>query len=606
MSSAQSPAIKEKVAAFPDSPGVYFMKNRKGRVLYVGKAKSLSARARSYVQKPEALDVKTRALMRAADTIDYIATASEVDALILECTLIKEHRPRYNIRLKDDKRYPYLKLTVNERFPRLLLVRRVHDDGAEYFGPYTDANAVRRTMRTIREVFPLRDCGNEPAGRTPGRECLNFQIGRCRAPCTGRISEDEYRGLVEEVRLFLRGRGDRLAEAIRDRMWRLAREKRYEEAASARDQLDAFERISERRRPVRPHREDEDFLGLAREGNLSCGVVLRVRGGTIAGTESFILPAAAAESTEAVLEAFLELYYHAATDVPPRVYVPLALEAWDVAATWLSGKSGKRVRISVPRKGERRSILDLAAKNAVLHLATETRASGAPVPALQSLKELARLPRTPGRIEGYDISAIQGTEAVGSMVVFERGAARKSQYRHFKIRGVHGADDYAMMREVLSRRLAHLKEGKERRPDLIMVDGGRGQVAAARAAMDELGVGGVPVVGLAKRNEDVYLEGNAEPVRPPRRSPGLRLLQRVRDEAHRFAVTYHRKLRGAAARRSALEDVPGIGKARRTALLVHFGSLDAVRRAAVVEIARVPGIGEALARVIHEHFHAVE
>jgi len=603
MSSAHARRFKEKAVSFPDSPGVYFMKNSKGRILYVGKAKNLSARVRSYVQRPKALDVKTLSLMRAADTIDYIATDTEVEALVLECTLIKEHRPRYNIRLKDDKRYPYLKLTLGERFPRLLLVRRVENDKAEYFGPFTDTNAVRRTLRTIRTIFPLRDCGREDAGRIAGRECLNFHIGRCRAPCTGKITEEDYRALVEHVRLFLKGKGERLAESIRERMWRLAGEKRYEEAAAARDQMEAFEKVSRRQRAVTPGGKDEDFAALAREGDLSCGVVIKIRDGTMLARESFLVPAIAAERDADVFEAFFELYYHSATDVPPRIYVPGPLAQEHLVSEWLSLKSGRRVKISVPKKGDKRALLELALKNAVLQLASGTRSTAASEPALRELKAALGLPATPVRIEAYDISNIQGSAAVGSMVAFERGSPLTSGYRHYKIREVRGADDYAMMREVLLRRLAHLKEGKERYPDLIMVDGGKGQVSAARSVMEELGLTGIPVIGLAKRNEEIYLEGRKEPLRLPRRSIALRLLQRLRDEAHRFAIEYHRKLRSTSAWRFELDDIPGIGQARRTALLVEFGSLKALKEASRRDIARVPGIGDTIAQKIHEYIH---
>jgi excinuclease ABC subunit C len=604
MSSAHARRLKEKAAGFPDSPGVYFMKNRKGRVLYVGKAKSLSVRIRSYMQKADALDPKTLALMRATESIDYIATDSEVEALVLECTLIKEHRPRYNIRLKDDKRYPYLKLTMGERFPRLLVVRRLQNDGAEYFGPYTDTNALRRMLRTIRTIFPLRDCGGDQPGRFAGRPCLNFQIGRCRAPCTGTITEDDYRDLVDQVRLFLRGKGERLAESVRDRMWRLSRDKRYEEAAAARDQLAALQKVSEKQRAVTPGSEDEDFVALAREGNLSCGVVIKIRDGAILGRESFLVPASAPEREADIFNAFFELYYHSATDVPPRIYVPYVPADARIAAEWLAGKSGRRVRISVPRRGDKRSLLDLALKNASLQLATETRSRGASVPMLRELKTALGIPATPIRIEAYDISNIQGREAVGSMIAFEQGNPYKSGYRRFKIREVAGADDCAMLREVLSRRLAHLNEGKERHPDLIMVDGGKGQVAAARKTMQELGVLGIPVVGLAKKREEIYIEGKAEPLRLPRRSLALRLLQRVRDEAHRFAIEYHRKLRSRSVRHSELDEIPGIGSARRTALLVAFGSLEALRKASEGDIARVPGIGRKIAEKVHGYFHA--
>ncbi|MDD4856519.1 MAG: excinuclease ABC subunit UvrC [Candidatus Krumholzibacteria bacterium] len=603
MSSAHARRLKEKAAGFPDSPGVYFMKNKKGRVIYVGKAKRLSVRIKSYMQNRAALDAKTMALMRGAETVEYIATNTEVEALVLECTLIKEHRPRYNIRLKDDKRYPYLKITTKEPFPRLTLVRSMQRDGAEYYGPYTDTNALRRMMRTIKAIFPLRDCVGARPGRFPGRACLNFQIGRCRAPCTGAIGEEEYAEIVEHVRLFLRGKGERIGESIRESMWRLAGKKRYEEAAAARDQMDALDRVFERQRAAIPGGGDEDFVALSRESDMSCGVVIKVRDGAILGRESFFIPADASEKDMDVFTAFFELYYHSATDIPPLIRISCSMSDARLAAEWLSGKSGRRVRISTPRKGDKRSLLDLARRNASLLLVSEARIKGASLPVLRELKEALGIRSTPVRIEAYDISNIQGAEAVASMVTFERGAPYKAGYRRFKIRGLQRPDDCAMMREVLSRRLARLNEGKERHPDLIMVDGGMGQVSAVSEAMAEIGITGIPVIGLAKKNEEIYVEGRREPLRLVRRSGALRLLQRVRDEAHRFAIEYHRKLRGRNMRNSALDDVPGIGPARKTALLVRFGDLEGIITASIDEIARVPGIGKRMARKVYESLH---
>jgi excinuclease ABC subunit C len=603
MSSAYAKRLKEAFLGFPDSPGVYLMKNRTGRVLYVGKAKNLSARVRSYAQKPEALDPKTNALMHAASSADYIATDTEVEALVLECTLIKEHRPRYNIRLKDDKRYPYLKLTVGERFPRLLLVRRVENDGAEYFGPFTDTTALRRTLRTLKTIAPLRDCGGERAGRIAGRACLNYHIGRCRAPCTENIGMEAYRELVQQVRLFLKGKTEQLHESLEKRMWRLASEKRYEEAATARDQIAAFEKVSERQRAVSPRGSDEDFVAAAREGALSCGVVMKVRQGKILGRESFLIPTAAEDGEADIFGAFFELYYHSATDVPPHIYLQFPLDEPELMREWLHEKCGRRVTIASPKRGAKRSLLDLALKNATLQLASETRTKAAAAPVLRELKSVLGLSTTPVRIEGYDISNIHGSEAVGSMVTFDRAHPFKSGYRHFKIRSVQGSDDYAMMREVLARRLTHLKEGKQRRPDLIMVDGGKGQVSTARAAMTDLGITGIPIIGLSKKNEEIWLEGRDSALRLPRRSAALRLLQRIRNEAHRFAVEYHRSLRSKRMQRSELEHVPGIGKKRRTILLVEFGSLEALMQAAAEDIARVPGIGEKIAKKVFEYLH---
>jgi excinuclease ABC subunit C len=379
--------------------------------------------------------------------------------------------------------------------------------------------------------------------------------------------------------------------------------KRYEEAAAARDQAEAYERISQRQRAAIPLGTDEDFVALAREGNLSCGTVMKVRDGAIHGRESFFLPASASEPDSNVFEAFFELYYHGATDVPPRIHVPAALSDGKLVVEWLGAKRGGRVRISTPRKGDKKALLRLALKNAELQLASETRSKRTSVPSLRDLKSVLALASTPWRIEAYDISNIQGADAVGSMVVFERGAPCPSRYRHFRIREVRGSDDYAMIREMLARRLSHLNEGHERPPDLIVIDGGKGQLSAARRAMDDLGVSGIQVVGLAKRNEEIYLEGNSDPLVLPRRSLALRLLQRARDEAHRFAIEYHRKLRSKGLRRSELDEIPGIGEKRKTALLVEFGSLETLKRTPAEEIARIPGIGRKTAERIYEFLH---
>jgi excinuclease ABC subunit C len=603
MSSSHIAALKENVSRFPDSPGVYLMKNKRGRVIYVGKAKRLSSRVRNYVQKPDALDPKTDALMRSTESIDYIATDSEVEALVLECTLIKEYRPRYNIRLKDDKRYPFIKLTTNEQFPRLFIARRVENDGAEYFGPYTDAKAVRSTLKTIRTIFPVRDCSGSHLRTGKTRECLNFHMGRCRAPCTGRISEGEYREIVDEVRLFLRGRSGRLNESLRERMWRYSREKKYEEAAAVRDQIRSLDKVSERQLAVSPGGRDEDIVALARERNLSSGVVMKVREGRILDSASFLMPAAHEIEDEIVFEAFFELYYHRASDIPPRISVMVPLSEHDLLCDWLRAKTGRSVRIVVPRSGKSAKLMKLALKNATLRILSGTRAAASGGPVLRELKRVLGLASTPLRIEAYDISNIQGSEAVGSLVTFENAKPLKTGYRHFRIREVDRVDDVAMMREVIERRFSRLKEGRERRPDLIIVDGGKGQVSCARKTMDRMEIAGIPIIGLAKRNEEIYLEARDEPIRLPRRSTSLRLLQRVRDEAHRFAVEYHRKLRSRRLKQSELEDIPGIGEKRKIALLMRFGSLEALRKASREEIASTPGVGGAIAERIFEHLH---
>lgn len=588
----------------PDSPGVYLIKDTRGSVIYVGKAKKLSSRVRSYVQKPESLDLKTRALVRAATSVDYIATENEVEALVLECTLIKEYRPRYNIKLKDDKKYPFIKITVNERFPRILLERRVENDGAEYFGPYTDVKALRRILRLIRSVFRLRDCGEHRFSAAKTRECLNFQIGQCSAPCTGRIDESEYCRVVDQVRLFLRGRNEELLSSLRERMLAFSGGKRYEEAAVVRDQLESLERIAQKQVAVKPGGKDEDVVALAREGNLSCGVVMKVREGRILGTETFFIPAAASEPREAVFDAFLELYYHSATDIPPRIYAQFKPTESALLEDWLSRKIGRRVKILTVRGREKRKLMELGRKNAALKILYRAGSPRAADSVLSEVKETLGLPVTPFRIEAFDISNIQGMEAVGSMVTFENGKPLKSGYRRFKVRDVRGADDFAMIAEVLGRRFRHLKEGRERRPDLVLVDGGKGQVSAARRAMGAAEVTGIPVVGLAKKHEEIFVEGRKKGLRLSRRNDCLCLLQRIRNEAHRFAVEYHRKLMSGRLEHSELDEIRGVGTKRKIILIMEFGSLERLREAELERIASVPGIGEKLAEEIYTHLHA--
>ena len=568
-------------------------------MIYVGKARKLVSRVRSYMQAPERLDPKTRALMETADSVDYIATETEVEALVLEANMIREYRPRYNIRLKDDKRYPYLKITTTEAFPKLLIVRRVLDDGAEYFGPYTDAGAVRRTLKAIKTIFPLRDCKGNFRSRT--RECLNFQIGRCLGPCTGRVDSDEYAAIVRQLRMFLRGHSEALVEELRRSMESLSENRRYEEASVVRDQIASIRKISARQHAVDPGRADEDAVAIAREGSSACGVVMRVREGRILSSETFMMPVLPTDDIIVLYEDFFKLYYNASLDIPTGILAQYELPDVNLIVRWLKERTGKPISISVPSRGHRRKLVDLAEKNAASRLLTLRGKKASAHIVLGQLKKALGLPGTPSRIEAFDISNIQGSAAVGSMVTFVDGRPLKSGYRHFRIRTVKGPDDFAMMREVLLRRLERLKDGKSRRPDLILIDGGKGQVSAAIEAMHASGLSQINIIGLAKRNEEIFVPGRKDPIVLSRRSPGLKLLQKVRDEAHRFAVEYHRKLRSRGLVESGLDGIPGVGEYRKVQLLVRFGSLAGLANATEDEIATVPGIGRATAGKIHEH-----
>jgi excinuclease ABC subunit C len=579
---------------------VYIMKDGKGRVIYVGKAKRLSHRVRSYFQDGQDHSAKTRNLVSAIRDIDYIATGNEVEALVLEYNLIKEYHPRYNIRLKDDKRYPFVKVTTNEPFPRIVVVRRVESDGAEYFGPYTDVKALRKTLRFLKTIFPLRSCSGGQF-KTRDRECLNFHIERCLGPCTGNVSQDEYRALVRQVLLFLKGKNDELRALLEERMRDFAENRYFEDAAKVRDQMEMLGRISEQQLAVSPGAGDKDIVVLSREGDTACGVVMKIREDRLLATEAFLLPASSSETDSTLFESFLGLYYHSATDIPPSIVIQQEVVDRELIEEWLGQKRGGRVELSCPRRGEQRKLVELALKNASLKILSEAKPGRRSTRVLEELKQTLGLVSTPFLVEAFDISNIQGAEPVGSMVTFKDGEPFKSGYRHFKIRDVDGANDFAMLEEVLTRRLRHIREGKDRAPDLVMVDGGRGQVTAARKAMNEGEMASIPIIGLAKKHEEIYLETEQEPLRLSRNNAALKLLQRIRNEAHRFAIDYHRKLMRRRLGKSELDGIAGIGIQRKIALLVEFGSVEELRKATIEQIASVPGIGERIAETIHRH-----
>ena len=603
MSSQQVDNIKEAIKKMPHMPGVYLMKDKNGKIIYVGKARDLLKRVSSYFQKISSLDIKTQRLVSTISALDFIVTENEVEALVLECNLIKEHKPKYNIRLKDDKKYPFLKLTLQEDFPRLVLVRRLENDGAEYYGPFTNVKSLRKMLNSIRTIFPLRNCKGEKPGINKGRECLNYYIGRCLAPCTGRINREEYAEIVEQVRLFLKGKNRDLFKKLERRMWLLSREKRYEEAAFVRDQLQSFNKVLERQVAVTKRVEDLDVVALGRENRTACCVVVKVREGKMLGSESFLLPSARADSDLDIYDSFIKLYYHSATDIPPVIYVQFETESIALLAEYLSRKTGRKVRFIVPKRGEKRGLLELAQKNAEYRVSVEQKSRALDLSTLKSLKESLHLDRLPRVIEAFDISNIHGVLAVGSMVTFKDGKPLKSRYRRFKVRSVQGIDDFAMMEEVLSRRFESIKAGKDMAPDLILIDGGKGQVSAAVKAMLKNEISSIPIIGLAKKEELVFMPGKKEGLRLERSSDALKLLQRLRDEAHRFAVSYHRKLRSKELQSSILDRIPGIGKSKRTVLLNAFGSVEKIKEASIDQLVSVPGIGDRLAEEIYRFIH---
>ena len=604
--------LKEKVAELPKAPGVYIFRGTQGEVLYVGKASSLRARVRSYFQAERNLPYKVRRLVREIADLEVIETASAAEALILEDALIKKHRPRFNVRLRDDKRYPYLKIT-KERFPRVQVVRRRGEDGARYFGPYTSSKSMRRVLKLAHKLFPIRTCNLDLDARRLDRPCLLYHIGRCSGPCAGLVSEEEYRRYVEGAALLFQGRVDEVIEALKEEMAQAAAEERFEHAAHLRDQVRALERIRERQVVALPEPVDLDAIGIAVEGERGYGMVLIVRGGRLIGREGFALKLPAETSPAEALEEFLDQYYTRATAFPQEVLLPEEIEDAEGLSLYLSGRRGGKVRVHVPRRGERRELVEMAQRNAQLSL---KRAAAEELPEEEVLEELAEalgLSVRPWRIEAFDISNLKGQEATGSMVVFVGGCPRRDAYRRFRVRISGKPNDYAMMYEVLSRRLSHglaelsdpaVAKGRfSDLPDLILVDGGKGQLSVALRALEEHGLTGIEVAALAKREELVYVPGRAKPIRLPRDSPALKLLQRIRDEAHRFAIEYHRRLRGRRALASLLDSVEGIGPKRRELLLRRFGSLEGLRQASLEELLSVPGLPRAVAERLYKALH---
>ena len=597
--------VAEKLKLLPDSPGVYIMKDARGKIIYVGKAIVLKNRVRQYFQSSRNQAPKVRAMVSHVADFETIMTANEVESLILEANLIKKHRPRYNIRLKDDKSYPYVKVTVQEEYPRVFITRRVLRDGARYFGPYTNVTALRDSLKLLKRLFPLRTC------RTmPDRPCLEYHIKRCLAPCVGKVTAEDYRAMIRAVLLFLEGRTDDVERELEHRMNLAAEAYHFETAARLRDQLAAVRKAAERQNIV-TGAGDQDAIGMARSAAGVCVQIFFIRGGKMIGREHFLLRGSEEESDADILRAFLEQYYNQATFVPREVLLPHTIDAagQEIIERWLAEKKGGgKVALLTPQRGTKHDLVMMATGNAEKFLADEeTRRSLADEQTLGAVEELGRylgLKKPPHRMECFDISHNQGQETVASMVVFEGGIPKKSDYRRFKIKSAEGKpDDFLSMREVTTRRYVGLPE--EELPDLVIIDGGKGQLSSALEIIrNEAGHKNVPVVGLAKQFELVFTEGNPEPVELPRRSQSLYLIQRIRDEAHRFAITFHRKLRGKRNLVSVLDHIVGVGPKRRQALWAHFGTLDKIKAASVDELASVPGMNRPSAEAIFHFFEA--
>jgi len=589
------PSVAQKLPHLPESPGVYLWKDAEGTVLYVGKAKRLRSRVKSYWAQDHLSSPKTRGLMRKVRELDTIVVPSESHALILEATLIKEYHPRFNIALRDDKSYPYIKVTVQEPFPRVIVTRRLQDDGARYFGPYTDVGSMRRALNVVKRIFTVRSCHYNLPKEAPERPCLDYFIKRCQAPCVGYQTTHDYRAMIDEVVWFLDGRTSDVVRHVRERMMDASERLDFERAGELRDALRHLEKMEEPTVVLEVEGGDRDVVGYARDGEDACVVVMRIRGGKLLARDHRLVEHAEDEDDGAVLGACLAQWYRTAEARAADLMVPFDFEDRESLEASL-----ERTKIRIPQRGPRRALVDLADKNAQ-HLLEEFKLAAleADERAVDPVYELQRelgLPRLPRSLVCFDISHAQGTDVVASAVWFENGRPKRAEYRKFKIAIFEGNDDFKSMHEVVTRYFTRRVTEELVLPDLAVIDGGKGQLGAARAALDALGITSSGLISLAKRDEEIFVPGRSDPVRLPRRSPALRMLQQARDEAHRFAVTFQRQKRAARTITSELLKIPGVGPAKRRALLTVFGSVQGVREASVEQIAAVPGFGPGSAK----------
>lgn len=595
--------VAAKLPHLPEGPGVYLWKGSDGTILYVGKAKRLRSRVRSYFANDQLESVKTRHLVGLIGDLDTIVVPSEAHALILEANLIKEYRPRFNIALRDDKSYPYIKVTLQEPFPRVYVTRRLEDDGARYFGPYTDVGAMRRALNVVKRIFTVRSCNYDMPAQMPERPCLDYYIKRCKAPCILAQSQQEYRSMIDEVVLFLSGRPDEVVRRVKERMDLAAEELDFERAAELRDALHHLEQMEEPTVVLEVEGGDRDVVGYARDGDDACVTVLRIRGGKLLSREQRFLEHVEGEEDTDVMAIFLAGSYVGMQEKARQLLLP-----FDFPDRELIEQALPDSKIFIPQRGPRRDLIALAEQNA-RHLLEELKLSsmeaderaGDPVYELGRELGLQRIPRS---LVCFDISTTQGTDTVGSLVWFENARAKRSEYRKFKVKTVEGSDDFASIHEVVHRYFDRRVRDEKPLPDLVVIDGGKGQLSAAHAALEELGLSDRPLISLAKREEEVFMWGREEPLKLSRRSPALRLLQQARDEAHRFAVTYNRKRRSMRTVTSELLKVPGIGPVKRRQLLKEFGSVQGVRDAGEEAIAKLPGFNPERARKLLESLAA--
>ena len=608
----ESLTLADKRKRLPRSPGVYLFKDAAGHVIYVGKAKVLRNRVRSYFQSTAGKDFKTRRMVPKIVDLDWIVLDSEKDALVAEQDLVRHHQPRYNILLKDDKSFPYIRITA-EPYPQVLITRRVVSDGGRYLGPYTDVKRLRETLQVLHKIFPIRTCTYFITADTiqdrKHKVCLDYHIHRCQGPCEGLVSEGRYGEMMKQVASFLQGRSEEIMARLGTEMKAASQALRYEDAARSRDQLRAIRHYARRQAVVTRDPVDRDILAVDTASSYGVGVVLRVRQGKLLGKEKFDLAVADPDDRGEILYGFLKLYYSQTAFIPGEVLVPEPAEDQSALENWLSGQAGRKVRLVFPRRGEKARLVRMALQNATLMLNEiklhKARRRELLPSSVERLQEDLGLEVPPRRIEGFDNSNIQGDHPVSAMVCFLDGKPRKGDYRKYHIKTVTGADDYASMHEVVTRRYRRVLDEGLPLPDLVLIDGGKGQLSMAKAALNDLGLSYVPVIGLAKRLEEVYRPGHAEPFNIPKSSPGLSLLRRVRDEAHRFAITFHRQKRGKAMTASVLDDVPGVGPKRLVAIWKAFDSLEAIAAARAAQIAEKAMLPLAVAEKVKERAREV-
>lgn len=611
MSKSTVNPVVELAKQLPVSPGVYLMKDAQGSILYIGKASSLRHRVRSYFSLSGKLDPKTRRMVARIADIDFFVTASEEEALILELNLIKRHSPYYNVRLKDDKTFPYLKIDVDEDWPRVYITRHLEGNGGRYFGPFASTKSIRRALKVVKDIFPFRPCSTNLT-RPLSRPCLEYDLLNCSAPCISAITREEYAEIIKQLILFLEGKQETVIKQLKSDMKQASKALDYEKAARLRDRIHAVKEVVKWQKMATIVKGEQDAIAFSRDNDQAYAQVFFVRSGKLIGREGFTLQGTRSVEDKQIMTSFVKQFYNSASYVPPLILLQFPVEDKAVIESWLTGKRGSKARIQAPSRGAKKQLIDIVSENAARGLEQlKIKQISSPATlgaALEEVKIKLGLPDLPSRMEGYDISNIQGKSAVGSMVVFDKGKPKTAHYRRFRIKTVPAADDYAMLREVIRRRFGRFKDGAPSStdswavlPDLILIDGGRGQLNSVLKAMDEIGIKSVPVASIAKENEEIFVPKRVKPIILPHTSPGLQLLQRLRDEAHRFALSYHHHIHRKTSLASALDSIPGIGPRRKRNLLRQFGSVSAIKDATLEELTAADGLNLNIARKIKEY-----